>query len=425
MDPQALSKAAEAKGVPATFAFAHVIASSTGRSWAPVLIAFGERASTDRVFDPTSHDKGAGPASLRDQPTFPPQHALGGNGSKHAHRRAWVQGLVVAHGTALLQVLQTEVAGKEAHDRLDRILVRCVQQIFGLSPAGTCRQVHGPLSRRTAAATRPFRSTPGQAHRQLVIHCDIKPDNVRVSADGQAKLLDFGIAQLQGQTDERGAAFTPGFASPQQMAGQPPSIAGDVYGLGRLLEAIVDPVLHGQRRHLEQRAVIARATAEDPGARYDSVDALRRDVRHWLAHRPVAAMPGGLVYRMAKLLRRRWAWATVATTAVGLTAAFTWQLAGERNIAQAERQRAESEVQTTRETARLLMSMFTGADPQKMGLPEIPKSIPLAAGRERLQQQMAADPNTRARLQMILGDVYERIGRLPEAADAFRTVAEL
>jgi eukaryotic-like serine/threonine-protein kinase len=263
------------------------------------------------------------------------------------------------------------------------------------------------------------------AHRHLVIHCDIKPDNVRVSADGQAKLLDFGIAQLQGQADELGAAFTPGYASPEQMAGQPPGMASDVYGLGCLLRTLLQPVLRRQRRHDELRAVVARATAEAPGQRYASVDALRRDLRDWSSHRPVAAMPATLAYRTARLLRRRWAWATVMTAAVGLTAAFTWQLARERDIALAERQRAENEVQTTRETARLLMSLFTGADPKKMGLPEIPKSIPLAAGRERLQQQMDADPNTRARLQMILGDVYERIGQMPEAAEAFRVVADL
>ncbi|HSM21184.1 MAG TPA: serine/threonine-protein kinase, partial [Rubrivivax sp.] len=263
------------------------------------------------------------------------------------------------------------------------------------------------------------------AHRHLVIHCDIKPDNVGVSADGQAKLLDFGIAQLQGQADALGAAFTPGYASPEQMAGQPPSMASDVYGLGRLVQAMLQPVLRRQRRHRELGAVIARATAETPGERYDSVGALRRDLHRWLAHRPLAAMPGGLAYRTAKLLRRRWAWATVMTAVAVVLAAFTWRLAQERDIALAERQRAENEVQTTRETARLLMSLFTGADPQKMGLPEIPKSIPLAAGRERLQQQMAADPHTRARLQMILGDVYERIGQMPEAAEAFRVVADL
>ncbi len=267
------------------------------------------------------------------------------------------------------------------------------------------------------------------AHRHLVIHCDIKPDNVRVSADGQAKLLDFGIAQLQGQVDELGAAYTPGFASPEQLAGQRPGVASDVYGLGRLLQTLqqtlVKPQLRSAGRLQELRAITSRATAQMPGERYDSVAALRLDLQRWQDHRPVAAMPGGVAYRTGRLLRRRWAWATGLATVVLVVSAFTLRLAQERDIALAERQRAENEVQTTRETARLLMSLFTGADPQKMGLPEIPKSIPLAAGRERLQQQMAADPHTRARLQMILGDVYERIGQMPEAAEAFGAVALL
>lgn len=61
------------------------------------------------------------------------------------------------------------------------------------------------------------------AHRQLVIHCDIKPDNVRVSADGQAQLLDFGIAQLHGQADELGAAFTPGSPARNRWRGGRPA----------------------------------------------------------------------------------------------------------------------------------------------------------------------------------------------------------
>jgi hypothetical protein len=122
------------------------------------------------------------------------------------------------------------------------------------------------------------------------------------------------------------------------------------------------------------------------------VDALRHDLQEWLIPSAPGRHARGLAYRTAKLLRRRWTWAAVLTLAVGLTLVFTWQLAHERDIALAERLRAESEAQTTRETARLLMSLFTGADPKKMGLPDIPKSIPLAAGRERLQQQMACRP---------------------------------
>lgn len=265
----------------------------------------------------------------------------------------------------------------------------------------------------------------GHAHRQLVIHCDIKPDNVRVTRDGQAKLLDFGIAQLQGQDDTLGPAYTPGFASPEQLAGQRPGVASDVYGLGRLLEALVKPVAGRHRRGQELVAIVAWATAEKPADRYATVDALQRDVQRLLTHRPVQAMQGGAAYYIGKWLQRRWPWAMAMAAALLMAGGFTWRLAQERDTALAERQRAEREVLTTRETARLLMSLFTGADPKTMDLPSIPKSIPLAAGRVRLQQQMADDPGTRARLQMILGDVYERIGQMPAAAEAFRDVAAL
>jgi hypothetical protein len=59
------------------------------------------------------------------------------------------------------------------------------------------------------------------AHRQLVVHCDIKPGNVLVGDDGRAMLLDFGIAQLQGKAGQASTSLTPRYASPEQMAGAP------------------------------------------------------------------------------------------------------------------------------------------------------------------------------------------------------------
>lgn len=94
------------------------------------------------------------------------------------------------------------------------------------------------------------------AHRQLVIHCDIKPSNVLVNSDGQAMLLDFGIAQLEGQVGG-GVAMTPGFASPEQCAGLPSGIPSDVYGLGRLLAVLLQPIGAGHRRGQELGAIVA------------------------------------------------------------------------------------------------------------------------------------------------------------------------
>jgi eukaryotic-like serine/threonine-protein kinase len=86
-------------------------------------------------------------------------------------------------------------------------------------------------------------SAVGHAHSHLVVHCDIKPSNILVSTTGQAKLLDFGIAQLldnsagsmsEQHTDKRHRVMTPRYAAPEQLRGQPTTTATDIYALGVL-----------------------------------------------------------------------------------------------------------------------------------------------------------------------------------------------
>jgi serine/threonine-protein kinase len=160
-----------------------------------------------------------------------------------------------------------------------------------------------------------------QAHRNLVIHCDIKPANILVNSEGRAMLVDFGIARLEGQGSDAAVGMTADYASPEQVAGQAPGPPSDIFSLGRLLAELVRPVATGHRR-AELAAIVARATAHDAERRYDSAGALQRDLQRLLAHRPVAAMGSG-VYLLRKGLRRHWPWVLAGGAALVLTSALT------------------------------------------------------------------------------------------------------
>ena len=74
------------------------------------------------------------------------------------------------------------------------------------------------------------------AHEKTILHCDLKPDNILVRADGSPVLLDFGLAQAMGDIgDGQGRYYTPAYASPARRRGEPASVADDVFSLGVML----------------------------------------------------------------------------------------------------------------------------------------------------------------------------------------------
>ena len=145
------------------------------------------------------------------------------------------------------------------------------------------------------------------AHSQLgdcrLIHRDIKPGNVLVDAEGNARLLDFGIARCAGvEADEapgRSTPHTPAFASPEQLAGREVTAASDIFQLGLLLQTLVLPGTHSAPGGDAASAIdpaleriIARATAEDPAHRHATAAGLADALEAWV-QQPGGQSPGG------------------------------------------------------------------------------------------------------------------------------------
>jgi serine/threonine-protein kinase len=259
----------------------------------------------------------------------------------------------------------------------------------------------------------------GYAHRQLVVHCDIKPGNIFVGSDGRAMLLDFGIAQLQGHQGQEALALTPQYASPEQMAGQPASSASDIFSLGRTLGELLAGITPLAPRADEWRAIIAKATATDPEQRYLTVSALLSDLRHFRHHLPLAARPRTASYLARKLVRRRWPWVLAGSGVLVLSAVFVLRLVQERDRALQAEAVAQQEAATTRQVSDFMISLFEGADPNIAGRQDLSAATLVDKGRERIDADLKGQGAVQAAMKFVLGKVYENIGRPRTAVELY------
>lgn len=305
------------------------------------------------------------------------------------------------------------------------------------------------------------------AHRNLVVHRDLKPNNILIDAHGSPKLLDFGIAKLLeagaynqtiAMTREGARAMTPEYASPEQVRGEPISVASDVYSLGVLLfrlmtgqspygatpttrgdyeRAIVDvdpnkpstvvTTPDNQAQIGEQRAtsvdrlrrllqgdldnIVLKSLQKDAQRRYATANDLSADIGRYLRHEPVQARGDDWWYRSRKFAVRNARGLAVAAVALatitGLVTYYTAQLADERD-------RANLAAAEANEVSEFLSGLFESASPHRSKGEPITAVDLLRQGQESIAD-LNDQPQLQARLMRIMASNMTALGNLDEA----------
>jgi serine/threonine-protein kinase len=342
---------------------------------------------------------------------------------------------VVSPGLSRRFAHEAEALALLAHEGIARIFDAGAEQLGGQRCSYIAMELveglrldqhvrkRAPGLRDVLALVRDIARTVDYAHRRGVIHRDLKPGNIIVTPEGQAKVLDFGVARLV----RPGGAMGPGhtlsgtgqqivgtlaYMSPEQASGDASliDVRSDVYALGAIayelvcgttprdvktlsipaaLRAIAETDVATPRTHVrdlppEVEAIVLKALARRPEDRYQHASGLADDIERYLTGEAVLARNYTRIERARRFVRRNrlavFAGVALTTALAGGIVATSWQA----SIARREREGARQEAQSARAATEMMRRILTAASPGEARGQEVTVREMLAAAEAEL-----------------------------------------
>ena len=303
----------------------------------------------------------------------------------------------------------------------------------------------------------------GHAHRNLVVHRDLKPSNILVTEDGFPKVVDFGVAKLLAEPGRETALetgipmWTPAYAAPEQIRGEPVTTATDVWGLGavlyrlltgaevRTVDSFTPAALERAARAEPRRpsssadvdtagvparriagdldAIVRTALCIEPEKRYANGTEFSADLRRHATGLPVMARPPTVWYRLQKLVARNRIPVAAGAAFVVLATAYAVALGLQADRLATARDRARFEAGQADAAVDFVGELLWAAGPFVGAGIERPRDL-VDLAIVRTDSAFSGTPRIRAEILTSLGKSAYWIGELDEARNLFeRAVA--
>ncbi len=333
-----------------------------------------------------------------------------------------------------------------------------MEYVDGMPITDYCRQEKLPIADRIELFKQVLQAVQ-YAHENLVIHRDLKPDNILVNSQGKVKILDFGISILLDSEDDIGLTrthsriLTPKYAAPEQIKQANITTATDLYSLGIvfyqllsnkppfdlsdctayqaeqivLTEEPTKPSLKVDSKSIAQNlrgdlnGIALKAIRKDPEHRYRVAAEFLDDLDKYENGLPVSARTDSFQYRAYKFFGRHKQSITAAgfilILIIGFSVFYTWKITEERNFAQQEAQKA-------RAATNFLTDLIEANAPGNTQGKTVTIRQFLDSGFKEVQQ-LKETPIVQAEVLTTMGHIYRSLGEIQKASTLINRALEI